>query len=68
MSTQKTFIVDLFLNGDYVETQTLSQAHPMRKGDSMWVNISKTGKKVFAKVQDTFFCSDDEYHLYLESI
>ena len=68
MDTQKAFIVDIFLNGDYLETKTLFQNHPMRRGDATWVNIPKTGMQIFAKVLGTFFLSEDEYHLYLENI
>jgi hypothetical protein len=68
MDTQKIFILDLFIDGDYVETQTKSQSHPMTAGETIWVEVHKTGMQTFAKVLDTFFVSDDEYHLYLETV
>lgn len=66
--TRKIFVVDLFLDGGYVETQILSQSNPMKVGEKIWMDIHKTGMRVFAKVMDTFFFSEDEYHLYLETI
>lgn len=61
----KSYVVDFYLDGHYLKSQSLVQNHKPQVGEVVDVNLPKNNIQVTGKVVETLDMSEDEYHLYL---
>lgn len=63
----KSYVVDFYLDGEYLKSQSLLQNHKLQVGEVVDVNLPKNNAQVTGQVIGTLDMSEDEYHLYLRS-
>ena len=63
----KCYVVDFYLDGYYLKSQSLFQENKIAVGQVINVELPEKQSNITGKVVDTFDMSEDEYHLYLSS-
>lgn len=66
-TSNKSYVVDFYLDGCYLKSQSLQQDRKLQVGEVVDVNLPKNNIQVTGQVVETVDMSEDEYHLYLRS-
>jgi hypothetical protein len=66
-SISKSYVVDFYLDGCYLKSQSLLQDHKLEVGEVVNVSLPKNNTEITGKVVDILDMSEDEYHIYLRS-
>lgn len=67
-TTTKCYVVDFYLDGYYLKSQSLFQDDKIEVGAIIDIEIPDKDANVTGQVVETFDMSDDEYHLYINSL